>query len=759
MALVSLWIALAFSTATIFVADAWAVSAFQALACLTLVFGRVRSRPWILALPAFGLLQLAIGSTIYPHATMQAVLHWLSLATVFLVTREAPQDRASKFLDAFVGFAGLEAVLCLAQLHTSNGQVLWFIPTGYDDYVYGTFTSYNNFAQFAELAIPVAIVRGFEDRRSAWWHILAAGLLYAAVIASTSRSGALIATGELLVLPLFLAWRGKRAWRQAAWTLALIPMLAVLWTAAAGWDRLIQRFEAGDLAAGRREFLQSAVDMAADKPLLGHGLGTFPIGYPRYARIDLPEFVNHAHNDWAEFAADGGFVFALAVLALFVWASRKLPANPWAFGIVAVVIHAAVDYPFARPGVAGWMFALLGILVGSENEAFEWRWFVPATAVAGLAAATWFCAANVVFLRDTPEWIARAASMDPGNADYWLRLSQRSEAPDALARALSLNPRNARILIAAGLQAESAGDPALAESLLIDAAKVDRGWLPRWTLANFHLRREAYEQFWRWGRDAASVSSGFDLLPLFRLASNIESDPEQVATRLLPDRPEPLRAYIKFLIHSNPNENRSLGSVSRRLLQCGAAIPDRNYVLAAVERFIEQKQAEPAQALWQAMLDQGWLPPSTGQTFASAPLGEGFDWRMFPVEGIVVSPAPGQMTLSFSGKQPESWAALQRVAPVEPHQRYRLRLRYSTEGVVAPASGMRWRVVDEVSGQELTRGPPLEAAETSPREATVEFQAAGAGLVRLQFLCEREPGATRTNGSIHLCAAELLRAL
>ena len=45
----------------------------------------------------------------------------------------------------------------------------------------------------------------------------------------------------------------------------------------------------------------------------GFGLGSWPWAYPRYAIIDPVLFANHAHNDWAEWAADGGLPFALLI--------------------------------------------------------------------------------------------------------------------------------------------------------------------------------------------------------------------------------------------------------------------------------------------------------------------------------------------------------------------------------------------------------------------------------------------------------------
>jgi O-antigen ligase len=98
------------------------------------------------------------------------------------------------------------------------------------------------------------------------------------------------------------------------------------------------------------------------KPLTGYGLGTFPEVYQQHAVKDFPFYANHAHNDWAEFAADGGVPFLLLVLIPFAVAVPTAIRHPWALGLVAVMLHACVDYPFPRPAVSGWMFALLGIL-------------------------------------------------------------------------------------------------------------------------------------------------------------------------------------------------------------------------------------------------------------------------------------------------------------------------------------------------------------------------------------------------------------
>ena len=105
--------------------------------------------------------------------------------------------------------------------------------------------------------------------------------------------------------------------RSTTAMLVMVPVLAAAFTLAVGWERVWQRFQENDPYLVRKEFMLAAVDMAMHRPLIGYGLGTFPEVYQRYAIKDFPFYANHAHNDWAEFAADGGIPFLLLVLIPF----------------------------------------------------------------------------------------------------------------------------------------------------------------------------------------------------------------------------------------------------------------------------------------------------------------------------------------------------------------------------------------------------------------------------------------------------------
>lgn len=380
-----LTVLLAFATATVFLPQAWPIQTFQIGAYLLLA-ACIVARPsaslsWVcipvLCIPVWGLLQLAAHTTASSAETRAAVLRWGALAAVFLVSRFLAQRQVAgrAFLESFMWFASALAVLCLTQLFTSHGRVLWLFDSGHEE-VFGTFQNRNNYAQFVELALPIALWSALWSESRAIWYALAAGVLYSSVIASTSRAGALICTLELaaiLVIGLVRLLRGRDTAapsRRTVAILAVIPALAVVFTLVAGWQRVWERFQEHDPYTIRREFLTAAVDMTRQHPLIGFGLGTFPEVYQRYAVRDFPFYANHAHNDWAEFAADGGIPFLLLILIPFVFAIPAAFRHPWALGLVAVMLHACVDYPFPRPAVSGWMFALLGMLYVCEREAY-----------------------------------------------------------------------------------------------------------------------------------------------------------------------------------------------------------------------------------------------------------------------------------------------------------------------------------------------------------------------------------------------------
>ena len=752
------------ATLTVFVRDSWPLYSFCIAVMLMLAviackrqLDRISLLP--LLIPAFGLLQLLLSTTAYAPATRVAALRWFALAGVLMIAeaRLAPDKdrlRRDRFLDHFVLFATVMAILCLLQLHSSEGKILWYFDTGYHDIVYGFFPSRNNYGQFVELALAVALWRALTDRSRGLWFGLASALLYASAIASTSRGASVLATVELLAVPAVVLWRSRQSRLFDAGLLCGgVIALALAWSAVSGWDATWKRFREPDAYQGRREFTQSALQMAAERPLMGQGLGTFSLVYPKYAKVDSPELVNFAHDDWAEFASDGGFLFAAFIFGLFATALPRMLRHPWSLGLVFVMAHAGFDYPFPRVAVAGWMFALLGCLPAAAAREKVRGWAVPAALAGCCAIGVYWSArlatADVFYREDSQASVRRAIQLVPDESRYYLRLAQLYESTNVqplLERAVQLNPYDADTLIDLGLDAEARGDLPGAEASLIKAAQLNLTWLPRWTLANYYFRRSDSARFWTWAAKAASdASERRDFIPLFKLASQIDSDPATMM-KALPDRPAPLRHFVTYLLQTG--ETRSIEEASARLLSCGTAGNDRPYVFWAIEGFLSHRQPDAAVHLWAKLKERGWIRNDAGAGFADQPLETSLDWRYKDVNGVTRSlVGDGRLRFQFSGQQPEETGLVERYIPVRPGVKQRF--EWGVDQTRTPASdeaGVEWEV-DSLSGAVLaSSGLHSGGVEFTPQES----------IVRVRLIYRRAPGTTRNAGVVDLGPARVV---
>jgi O-antigen ligase len=184
-----------------------------------------------------------------------------------------------------------------------------------------------------------------------------AAWLLAAGVASASRAGSALLAAEAVVI---LARRAPRA-AAVKFAAAAAVLIAVV-----GAGTLLGRWREPDVWRYRREINRSALAMIAARPLGGFGLGTFARAYPAYAYFDPGGVVEHAHDEWLEWAAEGGLLYALAWFVIAISLVKPAARSMWGLGVIAVFLHASVDYPFARFGVSAWTMALIGALGAEE---------------------------------------------------------------------------------------------------------------------------------------------------------------------------------------------------------------------------------------------------------------------------------------------------------------------------------------------------------------------------------------------------------
>jgi O-antigen ligase len=334
----------------------WALTGFElalfALAVAMIVQRRFTIRPHPIALllaaaAVWGVLQVALGISVDPHRTLEASLGWTVNCAAFSLALVLTNRR----------FLTLQLLFALV---LSAGAVIGLLTIS----ELGPFVYKNQFANYVESVLGLAIAAAIQDRRRSFGWLLVAAALFASVVAAGSRAGAILCLAELVLLPVIAFARG---W-ISGWSLTRVAALVVLACgvsiAVVGWDAIWRRFQEPNPYSLRANLLRSSIHMVRDRPLAGFGLGAWSTAYPAYARYDDGTFVNQAHNDWVQWAAEGGLPMLAMMAAVVVLLARPAFNSLWGLGLLAVWVHAWVDYPFEqRPALAAFFFAMAGALI------------------------------------------------------------------------------------------------------------------------------------------------------------------------------------------------------------------------------------------------------------------------------------------------------------------------------------------------------------------------------------------------------------
>lgn len=361
--MILLWIFTAllwFGLLTMRVPGRWALSAFEValfvLGCTLIVRRRFAIRPHrisvlLAAVASWGILQAWLAISVDLSRTFEAALGWTVNCAAFSLAFALTADRRKHrwFLQAQLIFA----------LVLSITAVIWLLTAS----SLGPFVYKNQFAAYVESVLGIAVFAAIRDRKSPVAWMLVAAALFASVVASGSRAGSILCLAELILLPAIAYARGWISGRSLIRTGALSILIAAALVAVAGWQTTWRRLQEPNPYAERANFLRSSIEMARDRPVTGFGLGTWSAAYPAYARFDDGTFVNQAHNDWAQWAVEGGLPLLLVMAAVVALLVRPAIDSIWGLGLMAVFVHAWVDYPFEqRPALAAFLFAIAGAL-------------------------------------------------------------------------------------------------------------------------------------------------------------------------------------------------------------------------------------------------------------------------------------------------------------------------------------------------------------------------------------------------------------
>jgi O-antigen ligase len=129
----------------------------------------------------------------------------------------------------------------------------------------------------------------------------------------------------------------------------------------------------------RFQINRDGLHMFSQRPVLGWGLGCFPVAYPQFRTFYTNFFVNQAHDDYLQLLVEMGLLgFGVVVwylVVLFRRAGRKI--RNWSsevggavtlacmLGIVGILVHSAVDFNLEIPANAA-LFYVFCTVAASE---------------------------------------------------------------------------------------------------------------------------------------------------------------------------------------------------------------------------------------------------------------------------------------------------------------------------------------------------------------------------------------------------------
>lgn len=350
----------------------------------------------MLAFASIVLLQWITGITAYRQVTSSLLLLYVAYGMlVFVASQTLRRSSQIRVLASVVcGYGLVLASFSLLQGIAPNGKLYWIWPLEQGGLIYGPYVNHNHYAGLMELLLPFPLVLALSRHTEGNRKLVVAGiaaLMAGTIFLSGSRGGMLAFGVQVIVLAVLLRKRGD--WKQP---LALGVFLALMigfliWL---GGNELTHRLASiqtearQELTGGVRMTIdRDCLRMVREKPLLGWGLGAFPVVYPQFRTFYTSFFVNQAHNDYLQLLVETGFAgFAVALWFLFiVFRGVAAKLRNWTetvngtlsaaalLGCIGILVHSFLDFNLQIPANAALFYVLCAIAASKPFQESQRR--------------------------------------------------------------------------------------------------------------------------------------------------------------------------------------------------------------------------------------------------------------------------------------------------------------------------------------------------------------------------------------------------
>jgi O-antigen ligase len=246
-----------------------------------------------------------------------------------------------------------------------------------------------HYAGLMEMLVPIplvfAMMRSWRKPVRVLFGFVA--LLMASTIFLSQSLGGIFAFGAEVVVLTILVGLQERS-RRSVLLLLFMGVLLAAWLATlnpGGITGSIARLHdpLGKAGAGDRLIIvKDGLKMIVARPLLGWGLGTFPVVYPSFRSFYTNYFVNEAHNDYLQAVVETGlvgFFLLCGFIALFYRTSLR-NIEHWRtdirsgvclasiVGVTGILVHSLSDFNLQIPANAALFFAFAALATGNFGK-------------------------------------------------------------------------------------------------------------------------------------------------------------------------------------------------------------------------------------------------------------------------------------------------------------------------------------------------------------------------------------------------------
>jgi O-antigen ligase len=327
----------------------------------------------------------ALPISLTPYNSLNSLLGVIPALALFCAILRLGAFRASWLAAALAAGAVASITIGALQVVSPGAASPWYLYRETNRGVaVGFFANANHMADLLVVVLPffAALAAAGRSRNIQRYSALLAVLAGVAVVVivgivlNGSLAGYALAVPAIAASVLIVAprSRGLRGSVAIVASLALLAAMAAMASSSIGGSRIGQ--EARGSVQSREDILKTTGQAIADNMPFGSGLGSFVRVYSLHENPDqvTPEYVIHAHNDYAELVLELGIAGALVTVAFLIWWAVAVKAawrigggGPYAraaaISSAVILVHSLVDFPLRTAAISASFAMCLALLI------------------------------------------------------------------------------------------------------------------------------------------------------------------------------------------------------------------------------------------------------------------------------------------------------------------------------------------------------------------------------------------------------------